>query len=81
MTINADDLKNKMAKKLAEFGVEITPASTADRRVTDVAAVSAKVVNGTQRALHDLRREAEKAAETARSAIHEATRPKPPKAD
>lgn len=74
--MKSQTLKKKMAKKLASLGVEITPASAADRSVTQVADIGAKVVNGTQRTLRDLRREAEKMADSARAAVHQATKPK-----
>lgn len=69
-------LKKKLTDKLADIGLEIRPASAADKRVTQVASLGAKVVNGTQRAVSDVRREAEKMAESARAAMHEATKPK-----
>jgi hypothetical protein len=74
--MKAENLKKKMAKKLAGLGVEITPDSAADRGVTQVAGLSATVVNGARRTLRNLRREAGKATESARAAVHEATKPR-----
>ncbi|MCX6950999.1 MAG: hypothetical protein NTV51_02255 [Verrucomicrobia bacterium] len=73
-------LKKKLVDKLANIGLEIRPASPVDKGVSRVASLGAKVVNGTQRAVRDVRREAEKVAESARATVHEATKPKAGKA-
>lgn len=69
-------LKKKLTDKLADFGFEVRPSSTADKGLSEVASLGAKVVNGTERAARDVRREAKKMAESARAAVHEATKPK-----
>ena len=79
LPMKAKTLKRTMAKKLSGLGLEIRPASAADRGVTQVADLGATVVNSAQRTVRGLRREAAKVAESARAAVHEATKPKKPR--
>lgn len=77
--MKAQTLKQKMTKKLAGLGVSIAPESSADRKIDTLAELGADFVNRSRKTIRTVRKEASAAAEQARAAIHEATKPKPRK--
>jgi hypothetical protein len=74
--MKSQTLKRSMVSKLAELGVTLTPDGPVDRGVTQVAEVGARVVNESRRTVRTVRKDMEAAAEAARAAVHEATKPK-----
>ncbi len=68
-------IEKKLRQKLAAEGVNLEPGGRAERGVIFVADVGAKVATTGERALRDARKTIIRAAESARSAIHEATKP------
>lgn len=70
-------LEKKLRQKLAASGVNLEPGGPAERGVAYIADVGAKVATTGERALRDTRSALSRAAESAREAIHEATKPSP----
>lgn len=72
-------LEKKLRQKLAAEGVNLEPGGRAERGVTLLAEVGAKVATSGERALRNTRSALSRATETAREAIHQATKPPPPR--
>lgn len=68
-------IEKKFRQKLTAEGVNLEPGGRAERGVIFVADVGAKVTTTGERALRKTRSALSRAAESARSAIHEATKP------
>lgn len=66
------ELEKRLRQKLASQGVNLEPGSRAERGVKTIARVGADLANAGEKAARDLAR----AADAARDAIHEATKPR-----
>jgi len=73
--MNTAKLEQKMKQNLAGVGLEVRPDSPADRGITRVARVGARVVTSGNRVLKTAGNTLREAAESARATIHQATRP------
>ena len=70
-------LEKKIRQKLSSEGVTLTPGSPAERGVKLIAQVGADVATTSANAYHRTRAAVSQAAEDARDAIHQATKPGP----
>jgi hypothetical protein len=70
-------LEKKLRQKLAAEGVKLEPGSRAERGVKAFARVSADLATAGEQAVRDTRGVLTRAAEAAREAMHEATKPRP----
>jgi len=74
--MKSNTLKRKIASKLSELGVTLTPDGAADRKVSQFADIGAAVVNKSQRTIRTVQKEIDGVTEAARAAVHDATKPK-----
>jgi hypothetical protein len=74
LTMNANRIENKLKRRLTKAGISIAPDSEAARGLKGVAKAGSSLLSAGRRALHAV----EAAADTARVAVHEATKPKAP---
>ena len=72
-------LEKKLRTKLASEGVTLAPGSRAERGLKLVSTVGAEVATTGQRAVRTTRSALGRAVESARAALHEATKPPPPR--
>lgn len=71
------DLEKKIRAKLATEGIKLEPGSPADRGVKAIAKAGADLATSGDRALQDIQNVLNRAADAAREAIHNATKPPP----
>ena len=72
-------LEKKLRTKLAAEGIAVAPGSRAERGLKLVSTVGADVATKGERAVRTTRTAIGRAVESARAAIHEATKPAPPR--